>query len=73
MLPRGVEFLHPIWMLITDEDSSEGRILLGLSFNDIKVYYTKYVNNHKHVVTIGERSVDEAVQAGLTPGNKTYS
>ena len=63
MLPRGVEFLRPVWELITD------RYYLGLSFDDIKVYYTKYINNHKHAVANGEQPVDEAVQAGLTPGS----
>ena len=67
MQPRGVEFLRPIWESITD-----GCSYLGLSFNDITVYYTKYVNNHKHAVAIGERSVDQAVQAGLTPGKNYY-
>ena len=43
--------------------------LMNLSFfNDIKVYYTKYVNNHKHTIAHGERSIDDAVEAGLTPG-----
>ena len=63
MQPRGVEFLRPIWKLITD------RGYLALSFSNIKVYYTKYVNIHKHQVTNEEKSVDDAVQAGHTPGN----
>ena len=62
MLPRGIELLRPIWKLITDKK------YLGLSFKNINVYYTKYVNNYKHTVANGERSIDEAVQAGLTPG-----
>ena len=62
MQPRGVEFLRPIWKLVT------GVRYLDISFKEIKVYYTKYVNNHKHAVAYGERSIDEAVQAGLTPG-----
>ena len=63
MLPRGIELLRPIWRLITDED------YLNFSFNDIEVCYTKYINNYKHAVANGEQSIDEAVQAGLTPGS----
>ena len=62
MQPRGIEFLYPIWELVTKS------YYLGLSFNDINVYYTKYVNNYKHAVANRERSIDEAIQAGLTPG-----
>ena len=64
MQPRGIEFLRPIWQLVTDVK------YLCLSFDDINVYYTKYINNYKHPITDGEQSIDDAVQAGLTPGKK---
>ena len=64
--PRGIDFLRPIWNLITD------RQYLYLSFNDVDVYYTKYINNHKHIVVNDEQSVDDAVQAGLTPGKMIF-
>ena len=66
MQPRGIEFLRPIWNLITD------RQYLHLSFNDVDVYYTKYINNHKQIVVNGEQLVDDAVQAGLTPGKMIF-
>ena len=62
MLPRGLEFLSPIRKLITLTP------YMQLSFNDINVYYTKYVNNFKHPVVNGEESIEDAIQAGLTPG-----
>ena len=63
MQSRGLEFLYPIWKLITHRD------YLNLSFNDVKVYYTKCHNDYKKSLGPNEVSITEAVQAGLTPGN----
>ena len=66
MQPRGIEFLRPIWSLVTDLN------YLGLSFDNINVYYTKYINNYKHPIIDGELSIDDAVRIGLTPGSYNH-
>ena len=66
MQPNGIEFLRPIRKLVTESR------YLNLSFDDINVYYTKYINNHKHTVHNGEQSIDNAVQEGLTPGKIVF-
>ena len=60
MQPSGIEFLRPIWELI-----SQPRYL---NISSINVYYTKYINNYKQPVPNGEPSVDDAVRLSLTPG-----
>ena len=62
MRPRGIEFLRPIFKLVTNWK------YLSVSFSEIKGYYTKYVNNFKHAVANGERPVREAIQAGPAIG-----
>ena len=58
--------MRPIWKLVTESD------YLDLSFNDINVHYTSYINNHKHSVTDGELIIEDAVQAGHTPGKNNF-
>lgn len=42
---------------------------LDLSHDTLKVYYKTYVNEFKQALKINDRSIVEAVDAGLTPGN----
>ena len=62
--PRGISFLRPVWEMITDT------WLLGLNESDVDVYYTKYINNFKGALQAGERSIEQAVNDRLTPGEK---
>ena len=62
MQPRGIEFLRPIWELITHWD------YLGLCDNQIMVYYTKYVNHYKQPLQPNDQSICDAVEKQLTPG-----
>ena len=65
--PRGISFLHPIWEMITDRWP---HVTWGLDLkeSDVDVYYTKYINNFKRALQAGERSIEQAVDDRLTPG-----
>ena len=73
MQSKGLDFLRPIWRMIHadglyyDGDSEKG---LNLSESDVEVTYTRYVNNYKKVAQANDKSIDEAVEAELTPGKK---
>ena len=74
MQSNGLDFLQPIWkMIYSDEgleyqyDSNKG---LNLSESDVEVTYTRYVNNYKKDAQTNDRTIDEAVEAELTPGKK---
>ena len=60
MQSRGLDFLQPIWKLINE--------YLKLSENDVEVTYTRYVNNYKKDAQTNDKTINEAVEAGLTPG-----
>ena len=62
--PRGISFLRPVWLMIT------GRWPLNLYESDVDVYYTKYINNFKRALQAGERSIEQAVNDRLAPGEK---
>ena len=64
MEKRGVDFLYPIWNLI------EGQLYysIGLATDDVSVFYTTYINDFKRPLQQNETSINEAINARLTPG-----
>ena len=75
MQSRGLDFLQPIWKMIysiegleNKWDSNKG---LNLSESDVEVTYTRYVNNYKKDTQTNDRTIDEAVEAELTPGKNS--
>ena len=47
---------------------------LNLSESDVSVTYMRYINNHKNTTTDAQpndKTVDDAVKNGLTPGQKS--
>ena len=62
---RGVDFLYPIWELIEGENSYNS---IGLETDDVNVFYTTYINDFKRPLQQNEISINEAVNARLTPG-----
>ena len=48
-----------------DWDKTKG---LKLSESDVSVTYTRYINNYKKDAKPNERTIDEAIEARLTPG-----
>ena len=63
MEKRGVELLYPIWKLIKDRFDG-----IGLATDDVIVFYTTYINDFKRPLQQNEMSINEAVNARLTPG-----
>ena len=63
---RGIDFLYPIWELI--EGGSLYDDGLELATDDVKVFYTTYINDFKRPLQQNEISINEAVKARLTPG-----
>ena len=63
MEKRGVNFLYPIWHLI--ERRTNG---IGLDTDDVRVFYTTYINDFKQQLQQNETSIKEAANARLTPG-----
>ena len=61
MEPAGLFFLRPIVNLLT------GKYSLGLTRDEVVVYYTTYINEFKHTLKDGQHSITEAVELGLTP------
>ena len=55
--------------LTWSRDSNKG---LNLSESDVEVTYTRYVNNHKKKPDVkpNDKTIDDAVKDGLTPGKK---
>ena len=41
---------------------------LNLSESDVSVTYTRYVNHYKIAAQRNDKTIDEAVKDGLTPG-----
>ena len=83
MHSKGLDFLRPIWaMVYSDEEkywvrkaglipSYDTEIKgLKLSESDVSVTYTRYINNYKTDPQLNEKTIDEAVEAKLTPGKK---
>ena len=83
MHSKGLDFLRPIWAIIySDEEKywvrKAGELPsyvtdikgLSLSESDVSVTYTRYINNHKTDAQPNEKTIDEAVEAKLTPGKK---
>ena len=77
MEPRGLDFLYPIWRLMearTPAQTSTGRQndkYIGLAPGQVRVHYTKYVNNFKpqlNQLQPGQLSIRDAVNDKLTPG-----
>ena len=79
MEKRGIDFLYPIWHLIeqTYPETNMSRQTLrrrgeqngiGLTNNDIKVFYTTYINDYKRQLQPHEHSIRTAIDEKLTPG-----
>ena len=68
MQSKGLDFLQPIWAMIY----SDGRYGLNLSESDVEVTYTRYINTKKPPQNSkpNDKTISEAVKAGLTPGKK---
>ena len=76
MQSKGLDFLRPIWAMIYSNeglreswDADKG---LDLSESDVEVTYTRYINTMKppRNPKPNDRTIDEAVNARLTPGTK---
>ena len=63
MEPRGLDLLLPIWQLM----QPQGLHFIGVTSAQVRVSYTKYVNNFKRSLQPGEKSISEAVADQLTP------
>jgi hypothetical protein len=73
MEPRGLDFLRPIWEMMQTQNHRGHRNdeYIGLASDEVRVYYTKYVNNYKsqlNQLQPGQISIRDAVKDGLTPG-----
>ena len=71
MEKRGIDFLYPIWHLIErkpQELITQQKKGLGLTSNDIKVFYTAYINDFKRQIQPNEYSIRTAIDEKLTPG-----
>ena len=55
-------------MIYSDEHLGRGLHGLNLSESDVSVTYTRYINNYKTDAQPNEKTIDEAVEAKLTPG-----
>lgn len=73
MEARGLDFLYPIWKLMQPQDNF-GRHnfnYIGLTVDQVRVHYTKYINDFKCSLLPGQISIRDAVSNQLTPG-KTF-
>ena len=84
MQSKGLDFLRPIWaMIYSDEIVEHGEYDhlsrafkcktkgLNLSESDVSVTYTRYINNYKNTsmeAQPNDKTIDDAVKDGLTPG-----
>ena len=69
MEKRGIDFLYPIWHLIERRsDLIHGQNTIGLANNDVKVFYTTYINDFKRQLRPNEQSIRTAIDEKLTPG-----
>ena len=70
---KGLDSLKPIWeMIYTNENLYPGKGL-NLSESDVSVTYERYINNYKNTTNdaqSNEKTVENAVQDGLKPGEK---
>ena len=64
MQSRGIDFLLPIWQMLTANN------YLGLLENEVGVSYEKYINEYKRPLLPNELSISDAVRDELTPGIK---
>ena len=80
MQSRGIDFLCPIWQLITkkregydyyrNKPEFQG---LDLSDGQVVTFYTTFVNDYKRPLHQNEISIRDAVRKRLTPGIKWFS
>ena len=84
MQSKGLDFLQPIWEMIYSKESIDQGDYVGeniwtwelfglnLSEDDVEVSYTRYINHMKSTQNPkpNDKTIDEAVRAKLTPGNK---
>ena len=78
MQSRGLDFLKPIWEmiytghLIRKSNFDPALNGLNLSENDVEVTYRRYINtmNPPENMRQNDKSIEEAVEAGITPGKK---
>ena len=83
MEKRGIDFLYPIWHLIERTYQGTGtterrirrrvdlQIGIGLTNNDVKVFYTAYINDFKRQLQPNEHSISTALDEKLTPGKQS--
>ena len=67
--------MRPIWKMIESDEKLEDSSTAGLNLvkGDVNVTYTRYVNNHKRTTKNAQskdKTIDDALEAGLTPGEK---
>ena len=73
MQSKGLDFLRPIWRLVHADGlyynggSDKG---LNLTESDVSVTYTRYVNNYKKDAQPNDQTIDQAIEAKLSPGKK---
>ena len=76
MEKRGIDFLYPIWHLIERRApnyvQNRGQTGIGLVNNDVKVFYTIYINDFKRQLRANEHSIRTAINDKLTPGAILY-
>ena len=75
MEKRGIDSLYPIWHLIERKASYQqylDQYGVGLIDNDVKVFYTTYVNDFKRQLRPNEHSIRTAINDKLTPGALLY-
>ena len=65
MEKRGIDCLYPICYLIEKENANHG---IGLADNDVKVFYSTYINDFKRPLQPTELSIKTAIDEKLTPG-----
>ena len=73
MEPRGLDFLRPIWLMMQarDQTGHQNDKYIGLAPDQVRVNYTKYVNDFKSQLSPlqpGHLSYRDAVNDQLTPG-----
>ena len=70
----GIDLLYPIWNLIEGQfdPSYDDKYGLELANDDVKVFYTTYVNDLKRELQPNEHSIRIAIDEKLTPGSLVY-
>ena len=73
MQSRGLDFLQPIWKMIYSNEDCNDTLGLNLDESDVSVSYTRYTNSYKNTTKdaqANDKTIDDVVRHGLTPGTK---